>query len=384
MDTSASNGLGAVVVGTGAVGGLCHVNGLRRAGFEVKALVGQNGDRTARRAKLLEVPHATTSLAEAMQLPGVDVVSVATPPSSHYELTMQALDAGMHMIVEKPFAADATQAREMYQAATAAGVAHLVNCDLRWFPNQVLMEQLLRDGVVGEPRFATLMLLLPSFARPDSTTPDWWSDAGQSGGWLSSYAPHVIDHVRAMLGEFEAVTGELALSSDHGWTVDDSFTVLFRLRNGLHGVLQSSWGVHGPVVSVYRVSGPKGTLWVDGFTVSNAATVSIADADGERRIPVPPEYRLPDPTPTPGEVALLDDLDTSYGKGHAGGGTGPPFTRLAGVLRDTILGRPVPPLPRPPTFADGLAHVLVLDAIRQSVTERRWIDVPRVEDVVAA
>jgi predicted dehydrogenase len=184
-----------------------------------------------------------------------------------------------------------------------------------------------------------------------------------------------------MLGEFEAVAGALTLNSDHAWTADDSFTVLFRLRNGLHGVLQSSWGVYGPRLSVYRVSGPKATIWVDGFTVSNAAKVWVADADGEREIEVPDELRLPDPSPTEGERAVVEDLDTSYGKGHAGGGTGPPFTRLAGVLRDTILGRPVPSLPRPPTFADGLAHMLVLDAIRQSVVEQRWVDVPRVEDV---
>jgi hypothetical protein len=47
-----------------------------------------------------------------------------------------------------------------------------------------------------------------------------------------------------------------------------------------------------------------------------------------------------------------------------------------------MLGRPIPPLPRPPTFADGVAHMLVIDAVRQSATERSWVDVPRIEDVL--
>jgi predicted dehydrogenase len=376
--------LGAVVVGTGAVGGLCHVNGLRRAGFEVQAVVGRDAERTARRAKLLEVPHATTSLAEALSLPGVDAVSIATPPATHLDLALEAIGAGKHLIVEKPVAANAAEALTMHRAAEAAGVAGFVNCVIRWFPNQVLLERLLQEGAVGEPRFAQMLLLLPTFADPSKTAPDWWADRDQSGGWLGAYAPHVIDHIRAMLGEFEAVSGEMTLTSEHDWTVEDSFTVLFRLRNGLHGVLQSSWGVYGPLLSVYRVSGSQGTVWVDGFSVSNAASVWIADRDGERRVPVPPEFVLPDPQPSQGEAALVEDFDTSYAKGHAGGATGPPFTRLAEALRDTILGRPIPPLPRPPTFADGAAQMLVLDAIRESVSKRRWIDVPRIEDALAA
>ena len=382
MDTPEDRSLGAVVVGTGAVGGLCHVNGLRRAGFEVKSLVGQDADRTARRAKILEVPHATTSLAEALSLPDVDAVSIATPPGTHVELALEAIEAGKHLIVEKPFAANTAEALTMYRAARDAGVAGFVNCDLRWFPNQVLLEQLVQEGAVGEPRFATLLLLLPTFAQPSSTTPDWWGDKDQSGGWLGSYAPHVIDHIRAMLGEFEAVSGVTTLNSEHEWTVDDSFTLLFRMRNGLQGVLQSSWGVYGPLLSVYRISGSTGTLWVDGFSVSDSASVWLADRDGERRLAVPPEFELPAPEVSPMDAALVDDFDTSYAKGHAGGSTGPPFTRLAEVLRDTMLGRPVPALPRPPTFADGLAHMLVIDAVRQSEAERTWVDVPRIEDLL--
>ena len=55
-------------------------------------------------------------------------------------LVRRLLGAGKHLIVEKPFAANADEALTMYRAARDAGVAGFVNCDLRWFPNQVLLE----------------------------------------------------------------------------------------------------------------------------------------------------------------------------------------------------------------------------------------------------
>jgi hypothetical protein len=104
--------LGAVVVGTG-FGCLTHVRALQAAGFVVQALVGRKPDRTRERATRFGIPHALVSLADALSLPGVDVVSVATPPHTHLDLVLEAVAAGRHVVCEKPFAADAAQARRM-------------------------------------------------------------------------------------------------------------------------------------------------------------------------------------------------------------------------------------------------------------------------------
>src|SRR5687768_14373055 len=96
---------GVVVVGTG-FGCLTHVPALRDAGFEVKALVGRDPDRTATRAKRFDVPLALTSYDEALALDGVDAVSVVTPPHTHADLVVQACEAGKHVVCEKPFATD--------------------------------------------------------------------------------------------------------------------------------------------------------------------------------------------------------------------------------------------------------------------------------------
>ena len=87
-----------------------HVPALRAAGFDVVALVGRDGERTARRAARLDVARSCTSLADALALPGVDVVAVATPPATHADLAVEAAEAGRHVICEKPFALDAVEA----------------------------------------------------------------------------------------------------------------------------------------------------------------------------------------------------------------------------------------------------------------------------------
>jgi predicted dehydrogenase len=123
--------IAAVVVGTG-FGARVHVPALRNAGFDVVAMVGRDGDRTARRAERLGVPNACVSLGEAMALPCVEVVCVASPPASHAELTIEAVDAGRHVVCEKPFALDGVEAKLMRDAAARSGVVGLVGHEFRF------------------------------------------------------------------------------------------------------------------------------------------------------------------------------------------------------------------------------------------------------------
>src|SRR5580698_2686107 len=99
-------GLGVAVVGTG-FGCYTHVRALRAAGFDVLAVVGRDAVRTAERARTFDVPRACGSLAEALELPDVVAVTIATPPLTHADLAQEAIAAGKHVLCEKPFAADA-------------------------------------------------------------------------------------------------------------------------------------------------------------------------------------------------------------------------------------------------------------------------------------
>jgi len=351
------------VVGTG-FGCLTHVRALRAAGFEVHALVGRDPDKTAERAARFEIPNAMTSLADAVAVPGVDAVAVATPPHTHAALVLEAVGAGKHVVCEKPFARDAAEARKMRDAADAAGVVHLLGSEFRWAPGQALAARVIAGGAIGEPRVGTFLLHMPLLADPAAEVPGWWADADQGGGWLGAHAPHVIDQVRVTLGEFEGVSAALALVADHPWSAEDSYTVHFRLRSGVEGIMQSSAGDQVPPLLCTRIVGTKGSLWIEGDAVW------LADRDGARQIPVPDDLQVAPPDPPPSDL-----MTTAYDFMHSTGIDMGPYTRLFTTFRDRILGRPVPEDPVPATFADAVADMDVLDAIRQSAASGgRWVE----------
>ncbi len=339
---------GAVVVGTG-FGTRVHVPALRAAGFTVTALVGRDLERTLRRAERLDVPNALVDLDEALHLPGVEAVTIATPPHTHAELAIAVARAGRHVLCEKPFAMDAREAEAMLAAAESAGVTHLVGHEFRWATERATIGRAISDGRIGEPRFASLVQYVPLVADPAARTPEWWFDPSAGGGWLGASGSHVVDQIRVWLGEFTEVSARLSITAAREGVADDSFTVRFRLRGDVEGVLQQTASAWGPLAGLTRVAGSHGTVWIDG------TEPWLADRDGSRRLDVPPDLALPAP---PRES---DDPRHRFTHLELG-----PFTRLCEVLRAGVEGTAVPDAVPIPTFADGLASMRVLDAIRAS------------------
>ena len=357
--------IGVVVVGTG-FGVLTHVRALRAAGLPVVALVGRDPRRTAERAARFEIAHAKTSLAEALALPGVQAVTVATPPHSHYEIALAAIRAGKHVLCEKPFTRDLGEAKRLLAAARKARIVHLLGTEFRYATGQALLARVLRSGRIGRPRLATILLHAPMLADPKAEVPAWWSDAREGGGWLGAFATHLIDQIRVSLGEFEGVSAALPRIAERRWTAEDSFSVRFRLRSGVDGVLQSTAADWGPFLAATRVVGSRGTAWTEGDAVK------VADASGTQTVEAPEDLQLPPPDPPPHDL-----LHTAYDMLHAGGTDLGPYTRLCEVFRDRILGRPVAKDPPPPTFADGVANMVVLDAIRRSAARGSWVAIAK-------
>jgi len=339
---------GAVVVGTG-FGCRVHVPALRAAGFDVVALVGTDADRTARRAERSGVPASFTDLDAALALADVAAVTVATPPHAHAPIAIASVGAGKHVICEKPFALDAGDARRMLDAAERAGVTHLVGHEFRWATERAVGGRAIESGAIGEPRFATFVSYVPLVADPETKVPRWWFQVEAGGGWLGASGSHIVDQIRTWLGEFESVSARLSVVSARDDVAEDSFTVRFTLRSGVEGVLQQTAAAWGPYGGITRVAGTTGSLWTEGDAVW------LADRDGDRRLPVPPDLALPD---APGES---DDPRHRFTHLELG-----PYTRLCEVLREGVDGRVVEAPVAVPTFADGVACMEVLDAIRAS------------------
>ncbi len=347
---------GVAVVGTG-FGCLTHVRALRAAGFDVLALVGRDADKTAARAKVMDVAHPCTTLRAALAIDGVDAVTVATPPNTHASLLREALAAGRHVLCEKPLARDAREARDLLAAADSAGVVHLLGTEFRFDTGQALLARTVADGSIGDPRIALFLLHVPMLADAVSEVPEWWRHADQGGGWLTAHGSQIIDQVRVTLGEIASVNASLLHVTPRDWSADDGFLVYATLRSGAAAVMQSTPSDRGAFLVETRVVGSLGTAWIEGL----GAVVKVADAAGVRTVAVPPELEVPAATAPPREL-----LGTTYEQMTGHGLDLGPYTRLAEHFRARIEGTAPPLGPAPATLADGVAAMEVLDALRRS------------------
>jgi predicted dehydrogenase len=339
--------LGAAVIGTG-FGGRVHVPALRAAGFKVLAMVGRDAERTARRAERLGIARGSTSVDEVLGDDDVVAVTIATPPSTHRPLAIAAARAGKHVVCEKPFALTAPEAMRMFQSVEDAGVVHLVGHEFRWSTDRATAGRAIAEGRIGEPRLATFVGASPLVADPEMVMPPWWFDETAGGGWLGASGSHAVDQIRAWLGEFASVSADLVIVSQRAGVADDTFSARFRLRSGVVGVLQQTGGAWGARADMTRVTGSSGTLRLQ------RGSVVIADRDGEHELPVPEDLVLP---------ILPESDDPRHRFTHLELG---PYTRLCEALRTGIeTGSPASAVPVP-TFADGVAGMRVLDAIRES------------------
>ncbi|HEY6530920.1 MAG TPA: Gfo/Idh/MocA family oxidoreductase [Acidimicrobiales bacterium] len=359
--------LGAVVVGT-SVGVLLHVPALRGAGFRVEALVGRDRTKAEERAAFLAVPHGFGSLEEALALPGVDVVVVATPPAAHAELVLQAVAAGKHVVCEKPFGLDLDEARRMHGAAERAGVVHALHTEFGFDSAQALFRRVVRGGEIGAPKFAIAMMQLGTLAAGDPGAPAWFDDPAQGGGWLRGAGSHQIDLVRTVVGEFASVSASVQRLSLRPGEADDSFTCVFTLASGVRGLIESSSAVLGPGALITKVVGTGGTAWIDPMTRG----VFVDDGSGARRVPVPPDLVNPPPVPAPPEL-----VTTPYEAWHQTGNEVLTSSRMYRAMRARILGEEPEGEEVLSSFTDGVTLQMIFAAIETSSAENRTVEIER-------
>lgn len=359
---------GVAVVGTG-FGCFTHVRALRNAGFDVLALVGRDPERTAARATVFDVPQAITSVADALALPGLDAITIATPPGTHAELALAAIAAGKHVLCEKPLTREVAEGRRVLAAAQRAGVVHMLGTEFRFDTGQALLARAVQGGLIGEPRVATILLHVPMLSDATSEVPAWWSDAAQGGGWLAAHGSQVIDQIRVTLGEFRAVTASVLHVTPRvpQWSADDGFLVHFVMRSGAVGTMQSTPSDRGPLLIETRVVGSRGTIWIEGL----GSIVKVADAAGTRTLDVPGDLIVGAASPPPREM-LQSTYEQMTGHGLDLG----PYTRLAEHFLARVRGARPPAGPAPATFADGVNDLTVLDAMRRSATGGRTVEIP--------
>ncbi len=153
-------------MGTGFATGV-HLPGFRLVrGVEVVAICSASRDRAHGAAARFGIPRATDDYRELVGRDDVDLVDVCTPTRSHYDITIAAIEAGKHVLCEKPVAMTAAEAAEMADRAEAAGVVNAVNHEMRYAPARRHLRRLVDDGFLGDVRFVDASVLVDYAVNP--------------------------------------------------------------------------------------------------------------------------------------------------------------------------------------------------------------------------
>ncbi|MDQ5844191.1 MAG: Gfo/Idh/MocA family oxidoreductase, partial [Acidobacteriota bacterium] len=164
-------------------------------GARVVAIASRTREHAESVAKEFGIEHVANDWKELVTRPDVDLVSVVTPPATHMEITLAALDHGKAVLCEKPMAMNATEAKRMTDRAREAGVLALIDHELRFVSSRQKMRSMLHEGAIGRVRHCSYVFRSDYRGVLDSPW-DWWSDVNMGGGTLGAIGSHAIDSFR--------------------------------------------------------------------------------------------------------------------------------------------------------------------------------------------
>ena len=378
--------LRAGVVGIGFIG-VAHIENLRRLGVEVVGVVGSTPERARVKADPLGL-EVFPSVEDMAAETGIDVIHITSPNHAHADQVRICLDAGKHVVCEKPLALNSVDTADLVNRARVCGLVNAVCFNIRFYPQNHQAMSLVRSGEIGEPRFITGSyhqdwLLLDT---------DWnWrlqpEDAGEMRA-VADIGSHWLDLIRFVSGrrvvevmadlhtlvpvrrhppgpvETFATAGEDTELIEEEMSSDDAAGILLRLEGGARGA-----------VTISQVSpGEKNSLRYEIDGASSALSWYSGDPDvlriGHRGRPN--EIDLRDPAQARDEAARV----IGYPGGHVEGYPDT-FRALFEQVYTDVAGGSTSPSPTYPTFADGHDAVLVTEAIAASHKEQRWVSVQR-------
>lgn len=317
------------------------------------AICGRNQTRLQELADKYAVPHTFTDYHALLQSDTIDAVMVVSPDHEHYPMTMTALSHGIHVLCDKPLAANTAQARDMEAAANNAGVINMVTFTYLWLPHYIHIHDMIRNGAIGDINHYAVQFN-SGYARDGAY--QWRLDARYGNGVLGDLASHAIAIARMLVGEITSVSAQL---DSHTTRIDpygtpvpsnnESAQLLVTNANGASGYIQANliahiasrgmsidiqlYGSAGSIESRFNLFGPD--TGVVSYLMSDAATDPIL-------IELPAHYLY-------GEATL--DMTAHY-------------TKYAGVplFIDAIRSN----TPSSPTFYDGRKVQEVIDAALES------------------
>jgi predicted dehydrogenase len=332
---------------------------------QVVAICGRDEKRAAEVAAKFGDAKVFTDYHHLINSGDLDAVIVATPDDLHYEMTIAALDAGLHVLCEKPLAGNAALAREMHERAVAAGVKHMVLFTWRWQPHWRYIKHLVETGYIGRCYHARFEFLA-SFALDKGYK--WRFDGRRSNGVTGDLGSHMIDFARWYLGDVTKVRADLSAFIDQSKTAeppplpanDAGFLTLEFVDGGRAQINVSAVSLLGDEGARVTAAfyGDAGTLEArHTFLGIDAGVVLRGTRQGEpsfTKLAVPDEFL--EGGVDPGQIF------DPYLKQSAG-----PRLFIDAIQTDQ---------PAAPGFDVGVAIQEVVDAALLSSAEKRWVSLP--------
>jgi predicted dehydrogenase len=378
-------------IGVGLVGykfmGRTHSNAYRqvRHFFNVDpeprmvAVCGRDENGVRQAAETLGWEGYETDYRALVQRDDIGLVDVATTGNTHHDIVIAALDAGKHVLCEKPLANSLDEAEDMLRAARKAGVTAMVNFNYRRVPAVQLAKQIIQEGRLGEIRHWRAVYLQDWINDPEFPLV-WRMQKELAGsGALGDIAAHILDLSHFLVGQVTEVIGTLdtfikerplEVQSGGGSglsatgsiergpvTVDDATTFLARFENGATGTFEASRLAPGRRnYNAFEVNGSKGSI---SFNLERLNELQV--------------YFTDDPTGLQGfrTINVTEPNHPYTGAWWPAGhiiGYEHTFVHAVKDLLDGINSGTNPA----PTFEDGFRCQAVLDAVERSAKDRSW------------
>ena len=207
---SQSRPLGVAIAGLG-FGEKVHLPALRACvSTEPVGLWHPRRARVDQAATAAELP-GTDDFNALLDDPAVEAVVIATPPSARFALAQQALQAGKHLLLEKPVALSAAEAVQLERLAIAQGCICAVNFEYRAVPAFQQLAQMLSQGWVGDPWLLRFDWLMGSRANPERSW-NWYSQSHEGGGVLGALGSHAFDMLAWLVGPVRQLQAQLSVA----------------------------------------------------------------------------------------------------------------------------------------------------------------------------
>jgi predicted dehydrogenase len=372
-------------IGVGLVGyrfmGRAHSNAYRQVirFFDVdpaprmRAICGRDETAVREAANALGWEGYETDYGRMLERDDIRLVDISSSGDTHHEFVLAALEAGKHVLCEKPLANTLAEAREMVKAARRAGTVSMVCHNYRRVPAVQLARRIIDEGRLGEVRHWRAVYLQDWLL--DSAAPMTWRLRKETGGAgpLADLGSHLVDLAHFLVGPIKEVAGTAETfvkerpvegTDEMGRvTVNDAAAFLARFENGAIGTFEASPLVPGrKAKESFEINGSKGSLVFD-LERMNELRVYFEDEEPETSgfrtlLVTEPEHPYMEGWWPPGHIIgyehtfvhtvkdLLDGIKTGIGPG--------------------------------PTFEDGYRCQAVLDAVERSLGNREWV-IPEVE-----